>query len=256
MAGVFKQTHFNMAEAKQGFITVYTPSIKYPLTTTSISRTILQNLQKPVIQAVLSRMGFNNHMPRALVYAYKRYGGIGLLDLYSEQSLSQVNLLITHLRSISYLRNTLIILLETYQIASGYLGNPLENFTVTTNVHSPWIQSIRAFLNNVQGKIIIPELATTKKLRQHDKAIMELAVQGDFLKSELECINTCRIFLQVTSLAEITNDRGDMFLPQVTKGQVNQSNQPKLHKVPKSLLSWPVQTPPSTKAWRIWKQFP
>jgi hypothetical protein len=38
MATVFNSTYFNPKDAAQGFLTVYTPSICYPLPTTTITR--------------------------------------------------------------------------------------------------------------------------------------------------------------------------------------------------------------------------
>jgi hypothetical protein len=121
MATIYNQTYFNSNDAKQGFITVYAPSICYPLATTSISQMTLKRMQKPVISAVLSRMGFNKHMPRAVVFASKNRGGIGLLDLYSEQGARQIKLLITNLQTKTYLHNTIYILLESYQLAAGMI---------------------------------------------------------------------------------------------------------------------------------------
>jgi hypothetical protein len=164
MAVIFKQTYFKLYDAKQGFVTVYSPSVKYPLPTTSISKSTLQQIQKPVIHAVLSRMGFNNHFPRSMVFASTRYGGLGLVDLYSEQSVGQIQLLVTHLRSNSYISNTIFTLLESFQVTSGILGNPLENLIPTQYISSACLLSIRYFLSELEGQIKIPTLKTFQKM--------------------------------------------------------------------------------------------
>jgi hypothetical protein len=255
MASIYNQTYFNSNDARQGFTTVYTPSICYPLATTSISQQTLQNIQKPVISSVLSRMGFNQHMPRAVVFASKYRGGIGLLDLYSEQGASQIKLLITNLRSNTYLHNTIHILLESYQVATGMIGNPLIDLRKHTYVQSPWIQSLRSFLKEINGAIIIPKLNQQHRLRLHDRAIMDIANTSVYKRSQLESINACRLYLQVMTLAEITNDAGDRFLPQVLHNQLHPDGRPKLHDTSKSLLTWPQQNRPSKSAWTLWKRF-
>jgi hypothetical protein len=106
-ATLFNQSYFNTRDARQGFVTIFIPSVCYPLATTSITKTILQDIQRPIIHAVLSRLGFNSHMPRCIVFASRKLGGLGLLDLYSEQVASQIKLLITHLRAKSYLHNSI-----------------------------------------------------------------------------------------------------------------------------------------------------
>jgi hypothetical protein len=81
-------------------------------------------------------------MPRAVVYASKLQGGLGLLDLYTEQGNSQNKLIITVLHSRLYLSNSIIILLESFQVAAGIIGSPLVNTTLISYVDSPWIQSV------------------------------------------------------------------------------------------------------------------
>jgi hypothetical protein len=144
MSTVFKHTYFNIRDARQAFSTVFTSSVCYTLPATSIQQKTLLKLQKPVISSVLLRLGFNPRMPRHIVFASNRLGGIGLLDLYSEQGLIH-------------------ILLESYQLLSDMLGNPLEKLDTHKYVHAPWLQSLRDFLKTINGKIIIHNLRTLKK---------------------------------------------------------------------------------------------
>jgi len=68
---------------------------------------------------------------------------------------------------------------------------------------------------------------------------------------QLEKLNACRMFLQVTTLAEITNHTGNELLPQILlptaqtapKGLVNIST---------LMLQWPTIHKPSTTCWRLW----
>jgi len=39
---------------------------------------------------ILSKMGYNKNMPRAVVYAPTTHGGIGMKNLYTEQGLQKV----------------------------------------------------------------------------------------------------------------------------------------------------------------------
>jgi hypothetical protein len=255
MTVIFRQQYFNPSDAKQGFTTIYSPSITYVLPTTSIPRQTLNTIQKPIIHSVLSRLGFNNHMPRAVVYASKLRGGLGLLDLYTEQGNSQIKLIITHLRSRSYLSDSIIILLESFQVAAGIIGSPLVNTTFISYVDSPWIQSVQQFLFSINSTIHIPQLKSILPLRQNDRAIMDLPTTHNFSKSELEIINACRIYMQVTTLAEITNTQGNEILPCVLYGKMTTDNTPVLWKTSTSTLKWPNQTYPSKKSWTLWKRF-
>jgi hypothetical protein len=180
---------------------------------------------------------------------------LGLLDLYTEQGACQIKMLISHLRARSYLQNTILILLESYQISAGQLGNSLVNLTTNTYAKAPWIQSIRSFLSTIRGTIEIPKLRTLKKLGMHDQAIMENANQSPYTPSELEAINACRLFLQVTTLAEITEADGETLLPSAIHGNLDITGRPELWKTSYSLLQWPNQDPPPRKAWTLWKRY-
>jgi hypothetical protein len=73
------------------------------------------------------------------------------------------------------------------------------------------------------------------KLRQQDESLMELAIKAGHPRSELECLNACRLYLQVTSLAEISSDTGDTILPQAY-GALQKNKRPQLWLISQSHL--------------------
>jgi hypothetical protein len=87
-------------------------------------------MQRPIINTVLSKIGYNRHMLRALVFAPTSIGGIGLLDLFMEQGGGKLLLILTHLRSKSPIETTILILLESYQTCAGITYPALENTSV------------------------------------------------------------------------------------------------------------------------------
>jgi hypothetical protein len=94
MAAIFSLSYFNPTDARQGLSTIYGPSVQYALPASSISQQTLQNIQKLVISAALSCLGFNNKMPRAVVFASKYNGGLGITDLYTEHGNGQINIIV------------------------------------------------------------------------------------------------------------------------------------------------------------------
>jgi hypothetical protein len=121
-------------------------------------------------------------MPRALVFAPTIIGGIGLLDLYTEQGCCKIIIIISHIRAKTPLCNTIIIALETYQTVAGITTPALETTNTISYVDAPWITTTRDFLKQIKGKIHIPELATIVKIRQHDIAIMSSCHTFTFTK--------------------------------------------------------------------------
>lgn len=250
------QIYLSPQDTAQGYATVFTPSIKYVLPATSISSDVLKKMQIPITNTVLTKFGYNRHMPRAVVFAPITLGGLGLLDLYTEQGCSQILLLLSHLRAQSYLSTTMIIMLESYQVAAGMI-TPIFEDNANNNIHQPssWIQSVRQFLYSINGKIIIPELKTINPLRQQDIAIMNNPSIQYFTPTQLEAINACRIYLQVTTIAEISNDTGTHIIPAALSGLYDESNNPIIWQSSQSLLKWPYQLRPPIAAWKLWKRY-
>jgi len=68
---------------------------------------------------------------------------------------------------------------------------------------------------------------------------------------ELIFLNNCRLYLQVTTLAEITNHNGTHLL----ETNITTSNHtPNLNTVSTSLYNWPTQPNPGKPAWQLWTQ--
>jgi hypothetical protein len=76
-----------------------------------------------------------------------------------------------------------------------------------------------------------------------------------FTKSDMECVNACRIFLQVTYLSEISNDQGTMILQEAIKGTVDTNGNPLLWQISSSTMTWPRQPRPTTASWNKWKKY-
>jgi hypothetical protein len=71
----------------------------------------------------------------------------------------------------------------------------------------------------------------------------------------LVLINNCRIWLQVTTLAEITNTNGTHIMACALTGAQDSHNKPLLWQISHSKLRWPQQTRPDPATWRVWKRF-
>jgi hypothetical protein len=99
-------------------------------------------------------------MPRALVFAPTTIGGIGLLDLYTEQGCCKIIILISHIRARTPLCQTILIALEIFQTVAGITTPALETTHDIPYIDAPWISTIRSFLQQINGKIyiLVPEL--------------------------------------------------------------------------------------------------
>jgi len=88
-------------------------------------------------------------------------------------------------------------------------------------------------------------------LHNHDRYIMNDFVDQDFLTHKLVKLNACQMYLQVTTLAEITDHTGTEVLPQVLS--THESPCPRgLLNISSSTLQWPNVALPSPMCWHLW----
>jgi hypothetical protein len=66
-------------------------------------------------------------------------------------------------------------------------------------------------------------------------------------------INACRVFLQVTTLSEISNNQGTKILQESYLGELLETGHPVIQVYSKSYPNWPFQEYPPRKAWGLWK---
>ena len=72
-------------EAFLSFTCIYIPSLRYGLGTCYFSSSALLHVQRPAINTILPKMGYNRHLPWAVVYGPRRLGALGLPNLIYEQ---------------------------------------------------------------------------------------------------------------------------------------------------------------------------
>jgi hypothetical protein len=81
-------------ESSTAYNCYYIPSIAYGTPTTTLSFKECDDLQKPVVNEILPKMGITCKAPRAGVFGTARYGGIGLDHLAAVQSHGQLQYLL------------------------------------------------------------------------------------------------------------------------------------------------------------------
>ena len=116
----------------------------------------------------------------------------------------------------------------------------------STYVTSTWLSDVWKFLS--EKKLFIQDdLPNLELQRENDRYIMDIALtQGSFSTNELQKINGCRLFLQVTSLADITSGDGTFILKHYWDGARDGSVI--------SPFRWPKQGQPKDKEWTLWRK--
>ena len=81
--------------------------------------------------------------------------------------------------------------------------------------------------------------------RLHDRHLMDIAVDNNYRKETLEQIDAFRLYLQVTTISEITTADGTTLLQSAWDGEGTAS---------KSAILWPVQEKPGQTALTQWRK--
>lgn len=176
-------------------------------------------------------------------------------NLADEQGIAHTKYILGNIRYNQDSADTIIILLESYAIATGITLNPLSNHQTYEYVKSPWLDETRTFLHQTNCTIDIPRLHLPVLIRTRDREIMPLAQEFTTKTKILTLLNASRLFLQITTLAEIYSQTGTHLLQYAITGECNAEGQPKLWNISSSKLRWPHQSKPPAKTWKVWSAF-
>ena len=168
-------------------------------------------------KTLLTFQSFLRTLPSALAFCLQLLLGAGLTPLYGKQGIPQLQLLIRHLQEPRLSHNLAIINLQWAQLIAGttfpILEQPQQTITHLANI--PWITSLCSFLAHINGQLhttVTPILPW----RVHNQAIMKL-FKACFPNSMtrpptcLQELNTCRLYLQVETVANIS-DAASLYL--------------------------------------------
>jgi len=195
-------------------------------------------------------MGLHRNLPRAMVFAPRHLGGLGLSNLIYEQGAQKILLLLRHLRAKTPLGTAMEALIRTYQLWAG-IRNHIHSDTQQCGwIPDHWLSHLRNFMHAHRIKIIY-DAWTFLPLCHQDRFIMEDFIGLNLPRHKLEQLNACRMYLQVTTLAEITEHTGTTLLPHALSTASNPTPRG-MQNISQSTLTWPQIANPSLSCWRFW----
>jgi hypothetical protein len=217
-----QQSTLTRKETKYFYEGIYKPSVGYPLSTTYFKEKELEKIQAKAHQAMITHCGYNWYTARPIIYGLEKLGGASFSHLYMMQGYSQIEMFMKSWRAHhTHQGKILRVALQWAQFCSG-MSKPILEDTSTKLPHleSEWIASLRKFLDNIKGKIQVDEPGVPVRMREHDQYIMDIAIESNKYKPhQIRRINYCRLYLNITTLSEITNAKGDMINPAMIGGE-------------------------------------
>jgi len=133
---VYEHCPLTRQEAEFVYQTIFLPTITYPLPATTLPESILEQDQSKTTPIILSKMGYNKNMPKAIVYAPSTHGRLRLKHLHTEQGLQKVLQVLKHLCTCTATGKLIETSLQAYQIQAR-LANPILEDTRTL----PWMNT-------------------------------------------------------------------------------------------------------------------
>ena len=240
-ASYIKSAHLGHEATWTALQTTIIKSIEYPLVACTLSKEECITVMTPILDAALPRANIAARFARASLYGPIQYQGLGLHNPYISQGIRHIKDIVEQQWKNTVTGQLIQGTIESAQLESGLycpiFWNPREiNWWNTSNT---WIIQTHQFccehkISIQTGKAITPQC-------EGDRSIMaELDKQG-YTKAEMCNFNRCRLYLQVTSLSEITNGKGTQM---VFDRSPRKSNR----------MFWPHQGKPQNTMWTEWEK--
>jgi len=190
-------------------------------------------------------MEYCRSTPEEIRHGPMEVGGIGMLNLVTIHCTTKIESFIQQIQLGRPLGFKMLIALDWTQLHAGTRTKVMEETRYIPYIIEPWIDSVHAYMVDNNIKLKIPTTKIQPLRRDNDKYLMEEAINMGLSVRDLRDINNCRMFLKVTTLAEITNCEGTHILKQ--SFQCTGTNS-------KSTFLWPIQEQP-TAAFNTWRNF-
>jgi hypothetical protein len=113
-------------ESGLAYNSLYLPSIGYRAPATTLSQQECYDIQKPVVNAILPKIGITRKTHRSVVFGTAQLGRLGLEHLAAYQGHNRLQYLMGHLRCNSTTGKLMRSMLDSTQLECGCLGNVLE----------------------------------------------------------------------------------------------------------------------------------
>ena len=216
---------------------VWIAKFRYSASVIGYSANQLAAIQSMIIGSCLSVAGYNNKFPRAVVYGPPLFWGMGWKNILGLNIFEKLKLLIGSIRLQDTLGKMILIQLTWLQIFAGGSVPLLQSTRVIPYLPIGWLTNIHTILaeNHIQVEVASGWLPSIQ--RKNDRVSMDI-VYKQIPNRTWEGINRCRLYLQVTTVADIVSIDGK-FIPKKirrVKGKLRTNS-----------LDFPEQTRPSNE---------
>jgi hypothetical protein len=187
-------------------------------------------------------------MKRDVVYGPQKYQGLGISCLFTFQMTEHIVCILKYGNATNHLTGQLIQhTLEATKLEVGCEGPLLTKvFNKFKALVTPaWLTHTWEFLgaNNMQIKDSVEHLSLE---RENDQFLIRAFQHAGFKGKALGRLNACRLFLQATTVADITTGCGRYITQSAWAGRLDTTRYRK--------YDWPYQGIPTATEWKLWQE--
>jgi hypothetical protein len=240
--------HLKRQEAWTCLETSIMNTINYAMPATTLSKSQLETIMKPVLDSGLPRAGICRKMARTIVFAPRKYLGLGIKHPYVTQGIRKIETLINQSQS-----TTLTLIEATWarmQIECGVGPHFLaeNNIKIQQLATTGWLRSLWEFASTYNIHIRRPLQGIERQLRNIDDSYImkEVCSANKWGVKELMKFNCCRLYLRLELTSDIITANGTHIQQTVWQGRSDEGHTnyvPSLFKQPK----------PGATAWSTWR---
>ena len=222
-------------------------TVEYPIATTTFTMKQCETLLRPILKAALPKLGIARTTGRKYLHGPIKLQGCNIPNIYTELGVARLNLLLSHGGRSTQVGTALTCCIESLQLECGAVE---ELFSLDYKKYGPLVTNCTLkhtweFLHQNSFSLLTNH-KTPRLLRVNDEAIMTAIIdRTDYNEKELVEINKFCMYLQVCTVADITDRNGTQITMDAAEGKRD------LTRV--SRWNWPQIPYPTASEWAKWR---
>jgi len=109
---------------------------------------------------ILSKLGYNQNMPKSVVYTPTSHGGLGPCHLHTEQGSQKILQMMKQIRAKTSLGTLIESTIQAYQMQEGLADSILIDTCPLGWIPNCWINSLCNTLHTIKGQLVLNNLWT------------------------------------------------------------------------------------------------
>ena len=246
-ASYARSRKINPSHAWTGLLAGIMKGISWPLAATTLTKEQCKTIMVPVHKTGLRAAGIQWKLPRKMLHGSPDVLGIGLMNIYTKMGIERLLTLVNQAHRPSINGCNFRATYQQLQLEMGLPGNLFRwKYSEWSDVPTKtWIAANWQFATE-SGILVDPKSPELKARREHDIFLMVYFAANGATGPQLAELKLCRLFLQVTTLADITTADGTRIMASALEGTKAKNHNPSYYK-------WPKQQKPPKSIWNSWR---